>query len=558
MKNYTSTRPKVYRVRINGVMAADLFTYIDDLRNTAPSAPECWDGLHQVCCRLCWLGLQDAARKRNGPTQTPRAWAGSLLHTDRERVTVLVSEEKWEKTKCWISWVLEHCEEKDSLPYQELLSCRGFLIYVSRTYGPFKPYLRGLHKTIDSWRPYRDDEGWKCLQSELEAKMRGDDIEMQATHVVPTKFIKPLPRLKKDFNKLRDLTTAEAPPKVVKRRTKMGSARYGFGDASGKGFGNAIEVSGEIHAEFGQWSRELESKHSNYKELKNLVIAVENAYAKGLLVDCELFLFTDNFVAECGYYNGGSNRSKDLDELVHRLWRLQMNGDFTLHVYHVAGTRMIESGVDGLSRGDKSEGIAKGVGVLEFVPIHLNGMERSKLLLEWIHSWWPAELGPLHLMTPEDWFLKVMEVGNYLWMIAPGAGEAAVEQLCSHVHGRPETHHIFVIPRLCTGHWRKQLLKVCDVVLTIQPIFEFWNTDMHEPLILGIYFPLLPPDIRFKPWKLKHTEFVERFRTDLHRMQAARKSVDWGILREFLLRARSIPTMPHGLARELLQEKDRR
>ena len=109
-------------------------------------AVECWDGLHQVCCRLTWLGLQDAPRKHNGLTLTPRAWAGSILHTDQGLVTVLVSEEKWAKTKTWINWVLTHCEQKEGLPYKELLSCRDFLIYVSRTYGPFKPYLRGLHK----------------------------------------------------------------------------------------------------------------------------------------------------------------------------------------------------------------------------------------------------------------------------------------------------------------------------------------------------------------------------------------------------------------------------
>ena len=400
--NYTSSRPRVYRVRDDGTMAADLFTYIDDLRNTAPSSPECWDGLHQVCSRLTWLGLQDAARKRNGPTQTPRAWAGSIVHSDDAAVTVLVSEEKWEKTKKWIKWVLDQVKNTEGILYQELLSCRGFLIYVSRTYLPFKPYLRGLHKTIDSWRPHRDSEGWKVMQSVIDAKLNGTTCFINSNHPPPSKYIKPLARLQVDFERLTSLTSSDAPPKVVKRRLRTGSALYGFGDASGKGFGHAIEVQGEVHAEFGQWAGELEDKHSNYKELRNLVNAVEKAYAKGLLQDCELFLFTDNFVAECGYYNGGSNRSRDLDELVHRLWKLQMSGDFTLHVYHIAGTRMIESGVDGLSRGDKSEGIAKGMGVLNFVPIHLDPAERSPAILDWVEEWWDDNLGKLHIMTPED------------------------------------------------------------------------------------------------------------------------------------------------------------
>ena len=556
--DYSSTRPRVYRVREDGTMAADLFTYIDDLRNTAPTSPECWDGLHQVCSRLTWLGLQDAARKRNGPTQTPRAWAGSIVHTDGSAVTVLVSEEKWEKTKRWISWVLDQVQKSEGVLFKELLSCRGFLIYVSRTYLPFKPYLRGLHKTIDNWRPHRDSEGWKVMQSVIDAKLNGSAAILESSHHPPIKFIKPLARLKTDFERLKSLTSSDAPPKVIKRRKRMGSALYGFGDASGKGFGHAIEVAGDVHSEFGQWSGELEDKHSNYKELRNLVNAVEKAYKNGLLQDCELFLFTDNFVAECGYYNGGSNRSKDLDELVHRLWKLQMSGDFTLHVYHIAGTRMIESGVDGLSRGDKSEGIAKGIGVLKFVPIHLNPVERSPGILDWIKEWWDDDLGELCTMTPEDWFLRAMDIGNFLWIVAPSAGEVAVEQLCSHTHGRPETHHIFLIPRLCTCSWRKQLLKACDVVLTIQPKYKFWDKTMHEPLLMGIHFPLLPAKSRFKPWHLKHTKFVAGFKSDLHRMQASSDTMDWSVLRKFLLQARSIPSVSDGVARKLLQVTPRR
>ena len=158
-KDYDPSKPKVYRVRKDGTMAADLFIYIDDLRNTGPTEEECWGGAHQVCCRLTWFGLQDAPRKRNFATQTPRAWSGSIVHSDGGNVTVLVSEQKWEKTKKWIAWVLEHVEDDLGLRHNELERCRGFLIYVSRTYISFKPYLRGLHKTIEIWRGNKDEDG---------------------------------------------------------------------------------------------------------------------------------------------------------------------------------------------------------------------------------------------------------------------------------------------------------------------------------------------------------------------------------------------------------------
>ena len=60
-------------------------------------------------------------------------------------------------------------------------------------------------------------------------------------------------------------------------------------------------MAGINFAQFGQWNAEIETRHSNYKELLNLVIVVENAEREGILEDCELFLFTDNFTAECAY-----------------------------------------------------------------------------------------------------------------------------------------------------------------------------------------------------------------------------------------------------------------
>jgi len=80
-------------------------------------------------------------------------------------------------------------------------------------------------------------------------------------------------------------------------------------------------------------------------------------------------------VAEGAYYNGGSNRNKKLNELVFRLWNLQMEGDFVINMYHIAGTRMIECGVDGLSRGDKSKGMSQGFDLKSFLPTHKRPFE---------------------------------------------------------------------------------------------------------------------------------------------------------------------------------------
>ena len=297
--------------------------------------------------------------------------------------------------------------------------------------------------------------------------------------------------------------------------------------------------------------------HSNYKELRNLVNAVENVAAVGLLKDAELFLFTDNFTAECAYYRGGSNKNKLLNELVFKLWRLQMHEGFELYVYHIAGTRMIESGIDGLSRGDKFEGIARGVPMLNYVPIHLSPIERSPILKDWLEEviWDSDALGRLEFLTSDDWFKNMGKQGNFVWNVPPAAGEFAMQQLAHHTHIRPESMHLFVIPRLCTSHWRKQLLKCCDLVLTLALNDTFWPRQSHEPLLLGICFPLLPPLVKYRPWKLKFTKFVEDFEKRMRFLQSTGNEVDWHILREFLIRARSIPSLSDGMARKLLQEK---
>ena len=554
--SYNPSLPRVYRIRIEGDIAGDLFIYIDDLRVTCPTAVETWQGAHQVCCRLTWLGLQDAPRKRSPVSNTPRAWAGSIVHTDDDTVSVLIAQKKWVKAKRWIEWMDKNLKVSDFLNHKELERCRGFLIYVSRTYKCMKPYLRGLHMTIENWRGNRDDEGWKIIEAHK------DEDEIQGGEVVddvPSEVVKAVPRLKNDVEVLGKLLRSDAPPKVKRRRSKQGKAFYGLGDASGAGFGYAVEIDGKLYDEYGEWNAAISEQSSNYRELRNLKNAVERLAKEKLLEDAELYLFTDNYVAERAYYNGGSTQSKYLDGLVFELWDLQMHHDFDLFVYHIAGTRMIESGVDGLSRGDKGEGVSRGLPVLNYIPTHLTPFYRCSSLENWIYAWWNKDnyLGQLKKLTPEDWFSDYNKKGSFLWNVAPTAGEAAVEQLCAHTHAQPYATHIFVIPRLCTSHWRKQLMKACDCVITIQVGSSFWPTNMHEPLIMGIYFSLLPPDHRFAPWRLKHTKWLETRRCKMQEMQSEGKPLEGNSLRQLFVQSKRIPTMQEKLARKMLSTKDR-
>ena len=66
-----------------------------------------------------------------------------------------MSQEKWDKTRGLVKELAELLERGPHLPLKRLLQIRGFLIYVVCTYKWINPYMKGLHNTIDSWRPGR-------------------------------------------------------------------------------------------------------------------------------------------------------------------------------------------------------------------------------------------------------------------------------------------------------------------------------------------------------------------------------------------------------------------
>lgn len=55
-----------------------------------------------------------------------------------------------------------------------------------------------------------------------------------------------------------------------------------------------------------QWAASISKALSNYRELRNLVEALENHVREGKLKDYEVFLLTDNLVAENSFYKGSS------------------------------------------------------------------------------------------------------------------------------------------------------------------------------------------------------------------------------------------------------------
>jgi hypothetical protein len=317
-QGYDPMIPWVSKRIKDGVLAPDVFTYMDDMRPFAPSYLECWQATSRVSSMCNNLGIQHAARKQRRLSTTLRSWAGSMIFSHQlDGVKVLVTQEKWDKTKRLLAALTCELAKGVWLNFKSLESARGFMIYVSRNYRPMIPLLLGIHHTLDSWRPNRREDGWR--QNRLIMIMEGYEDEAAPTlgqsAVLPPLMVKAAKRLADDLRVLTMLTALEVPPLRRLRGSSKLKVLYGLGDSSRNCFGWSIDLGEEIKYEHGLWYENLCEEHSNYKELRNLVNALMRAGLEGRLTGRDIFLFTDNQVAEGSYYSGIA-ASQSLFELV--------------------------------------------------------------------------------------------------------------------------------------------------------------------------------------------------------------------------------------------------
>ena len=237
-----------------------------------------------------------------------------------------------------------------------------------------------------------------------------------------------------------------------------------------------------------------------------MVESLEKASEAGLLTNTEVWLFTNNTTAETAYFRGFS-KSRQLHGLVLRLRLLEMRLGIIIRAIDVSGKRMIQVGVDGVSRGDLNAGVLAGANMPSFVPLHLSAVDRSEELLSWLLSWTGNNTV---VLGKSDWPRPHSNCGTYVWAAAPAAAGAALEWLGESIHKRPTSVHVVVIPRLFTLTWRKQLGKTADCLLTIPLGCLVWQTDNLEPLVLAISLPLS----RLPPWRFRNSPLVRVNTTD--------------------------------------------
>jgi hypothetical protein len=480
-----------------------MVAFFDDGRVFGPTRPLVVFGLRQVTSRLQTRGNQDAARKRRDISLRPVAWAGCIAYTDHGLVRRFTSQAKWDKAKHHIQWMQDHLRQGLGMDRDTFKSCQGFIVHMGGTYEFIKPYLHGLFLAENAWRDNRDSQGYRVTKKEGDTSYENSqfddsdsfedeeeamelaaalddavgsplDLLLTPTPVdTPPTLVTAVPRLHSDIDALDKIFAGDTPFQTIER--PVSGARcvvFGGGDASGEGFGSLTSPFGMLPLlRQGFWGV-LGS--SNWREMRNVLEAIRAEARLGRLVGCEVWMATDNSTAEASFYKGRSS-SPELDAMVLELRLLAIAGNFILRLVHIAGTRMIEIGIDGLSRGELQAGDLAKAATAHIIPLHLHPLERSTELTHWLSSW----LSDFSIASPEDWFYRAQGAGCYdapsrpqdpwVWTLPPAAALTALEELGNARLKRHDTlRGVVLIPCLLRPEWFRrfrQTVCVCPVCL---------------------------------------------------------------------------------------------
>ena len=145
-------------------MAGAIVTFVDDGRASGKDSEHAWQVGQQAAKRLQYLGIQNAPRKIGPPTQVKTGrWAGSIIEASQESVFKSVAKSKWDRVLPIARRILQEIESTPDgkLDFKQLERDRGFIDDIFMTYRAVNLYLKGVHYSIDSWRPNQKEDGWK-------------------------------------------------------------------------------------------------------------------------------------------------------------------------------------------------------------------------------------------------------------------------------------------------------------------------------------------------------------------------------------------------------------
>ena len=95
----------MFKKRVYGLVAVDLFIYVDNGRTIGPTKTLCSEASRRWGSACSWLGVQDAYRNVQPPSKVLGPWVGNDANT-KGGVHGLVSQERWDKAMMLIEELL--------------------------------------------------------------------------------------------------------------------------------------------------------------------------------------------------------------------------------------------------------------------------------------------------------------------------------------------------------------------------------------------------------------------------------------------------------------------
>ncbi|KAL7566515.1 hypothetical protein ACA910_006425 [Epithemia clementina (nom. ined.)] len=187
----------------------------------------------------------------------------------------------------------------------------GFFVHQAMTYGCIMPFLKGFFLTVNIRTGKRDKEGWKMSDKEwimqLLEKTEEDEGQRIAHKILesledegsnhtnqengrsnplnnqqdsPLNQVKAAERLRDNISAIVSMFSNETPPEVGIHLLEIFSDVYGFGDASGKRFGSAIQGNNGLSYQIGVWAENESDESSNWREFPTVYWCLKKKQSK--------------------------------------------------------------------------------------------------------------------------------------------------------------------------------------------------------------------------------------------------------------------------------------
>ena len=550
--NYDPSLPRVLLLREDGEVAARQVTQVDDIRVAARAKVGEFDHAAAACkqlkSRLNSFGNQADDRKWRPPQLRPGAWNGIIIHTDTPFPMKSTTVKKWLRFKQGLRLVLDAVEAGNRyIETSALRSVAGLGVNVTEVYPLGRCYLKGFFNAVEAWRDGRDLEGWRLSQEmDVAGGMDAREahvMEFEKGYPVTTRITQ---ELIQHCQALERLFAGDTPLMTPLRPTDAPKLRYVVGDASAEGFFIATQYpDGHLTMRGGLWQESFADGGSNLREAQNFGNHLLEEISSGRHDGCALWGFTDNAVWS-HVWSKGMSTVRHLFSLALDIKVAAQEHEVWAHMCHISGGRMILTGIDGGSRGNADAGVLVGHDIRGFIPLDLSAFDLAgDCLSKWCADWMGSDYaGPLE---PLEWFTRGHQPGVHVWAPPPAAALVALKEVAHSRQKRPrQVAHVFLCQRLLwQEEWRRRLEKEMDVWFNLHP-GKYWACDLHEPLIVGLCFPMRGGDRG--PWLVRQErdKVVQIGRTLSEVSKTCHLQVR-DYLRQFWARPWTFPTLPRGL-----------